>query len=242
MLRLALSPIRTVIAVGYALLATGLAAMTVTVQAWRDPKSNGIQRVIDYWSKSILAVAGISLTVEGIDNIEAGRTYVVVSNHQSAFDIPAQFQAIPIPIRFFAKKELFGIPVFGTALRAIGIVEVDRQAGAAVHGQINAHSAEVVARGHSVLVYAEGTRFQDGPVHPFKRGAFSIAIEAGLPILPAMVYGGHLAWPPKRPILGGPMKVAIGRPIETAGLTRKNIADLRDQTKQAIERMVDAAV
>ena len=180
--------------------------------------------------------------VEGIDNIEAGRTYVVVSNHQSAFDIPAQFQAIPIPIRFFAKKELFGIPVFGTALRAIGIVEVDRQAGAAVHGQINAHSAEVVARGHSVLVYAEGTRFQDGPVHPFKRGAFSIAIEAGLPILPAMVFGGHLAWPPKRPILGGPMKVAIGRPIETAGLTRKDIADLRDQTKQAIERMVDSAV
>ncbi|MDH5371897.1 MAG: 1-acyl-sn-glycerol-3-phosphate acyltransferase, partial [Acidimicrobiia bacterium] len=182
----------------------------------------------------------VSHTVNGSENVEPGQSYVVVSNHQSSIDIPAHFLALPMPIRFLAKKELFGIPIFGRALRAIGIVEVDRKAGAAVHEQINAHSAEVIRRGHSILVYAEGTRFRDGSLHAFKQGAFSIAIESGLPVLPVMIHGGHLAWPRRRPIYGGPVTVTISKPIETDSLARKDVRLLRDQTRREIEEMLTA--
>lgn len=239
MLRVLLSPFRTVLAITVALLATWIAAWSVTVLAWRDPASPRIERVISWWSKSILAGAGVKLTVRGLEHIEQGRSYVVVANHQAALDIPAHFRALPIPIRFLAKKELFGVPILGTALRAIGIVEVDRQAGAAVHAHINAQSAEVMRRGHSILVYAEGTRFRDGEVHAFKRGAFTIAIESGMPILPVMVHGGHLAWPRRRPIFGGPMTVEVSAPIDTTGLTRNDVVLLRDQTRNVIEDMVE---
>ncbi|MDF1594622.1 MAG: lysophospholipid acyltransferase family protein [Acidimicrobiia bacterium] len=240
MLRRLLSPFRTVVAVAVALLATWTAAWTVTVVAWRNPGSPFIEGVINRWSTIILAVAGVSLTVRGVENIEPGRSYVIVSNHQSSFDIPAHFLALPMPIRFFAKKELFRIPIFGTALRAIGIVEVDRHAGAVVHQQINSQAAEVMRRGHSILVFAEGTRYLDGQVRQFKRGAFSIAIASGLPILPVVVNGGHLAWPKRHPILGGPITVMISKPIETSALVHKDVPMLRDQTKDEIERMIRA--
>lgn len=238
MLRLLLSPFRTVLAITVAFLATWIAAWSVTFLAWRDPASPRIEGAISWWSKSILAGAGVKLTVRGLEHIEPGRSYVVVANHQGALDIPAHFRALPIPIRFLAKKELFGVPILGTALRAIGIVEVDRQAGAAGHAQINAQSAEVIRRGHSILVYAEGTRFRDGGVHAFKRGAFSIAIDSGMPILPVTVYGAHLAWPRRRPIIGGLMTVEVSAPIDTTGLTRNDVVALRDQTRNVIERMV----
>lgn len=238
MLRKVVSPARTVVAIVVAFFVTGVAATAVTVLAWRNPTSRWVEKVINGWSKTLLSVAGIRLTVDGLQNVDPGQSYVMVSNHQSAFDIPAEFLALPIPLRFLAKKELFGIPVFGTALRAIGIVEVDRQAGAAVHKQINAHSAQVISRGHSILVFAEGTRYQDGAMRAFKRGAFSIAIESGLPILPVMVHGGHLAWPPKRPIYGGPMHVSVAKPISTESLTHKDVVELRDQTWTAINDML----
>ncbi|HSR43631.1 MAG TPA: lysophospholipid acyltransferase family protein [Acidimicrobiia bacterium] len=235
------SPFRTVLAITVAGLATWIAAWSVTFLAWRDKSAERIERVINWWARTILAGAGVTLSVAGQEHVDPTRSYVVVSNHQAALDIPAHFLALPVPIRFLAKKELFGVPILGTALRAIGIVEVDRQAGAAVHGQINSHSAEVIRRGHSILVYAEGTRFRDGKVHAFKRGAFAIAIDSGLPILPVMVHGGHLVWPQRRPIFGGPMKVTISEPIETSGLTRRDVVMLRDLTKQKIEEMVEAA-
>lgn len=240
MLRKIVSPARTVVAFVVAFLVTGVAATVVSVLAWRNPTSQWVEKIINGWSKTILGVAGVRLSVDGLENVEPDRSYVMVSNHQSAFDIPAEFLALPIPLRFLAKKELFGIPVFGTALRAIGIVEVDRQAGAAVHKQINAHSAEVIKRGHSILVFAEGTRYQDGAMRAFKRGAFSIAIESGLPILPVMVHGGHLAWPPRRPIYGGPMHVSVAKPIDTEGLVHKDVADLRDQTWEVINDMLES--
>ena len=240
MLRHSLAPFRTVFGLLLAVLATWIAAWSVTFLAWRDADSARIERVIDWWGKTVLAAIGVSLTVNGRENVEPGRSYVVVSNHQSSIDIPSHFVALPMPIRFLAKKELFGIPIFGRALRAIGIVEVDRQAGAAVHKQINAHSAEVIQRGHSILVYAEGTRFRDGSLHAFKQGAFSIAIESGLPILPVMIHGGHLAWPRRRPIYGGRVTVTISKPIETESLVQKDMRLLRDQTKREIEEMLIA--
>jgi 1-acyl-sn-glycerol-3-phosphate acyltransferase len=237
MIRTLLSPFRTVFAVPFTVVATWLTCWALTFLSWRDSTTAWIERVLDWWSKSLLFAAGVSLSIEGLENIEAERSYVIVSNHQSALDIPAQFLAFPVPVRFLAKKELYRIPILGTALRAIGCVEVDRQAGAAVHRQINTQSTEVMRRGHSILVYAEGTRFRDGTVHAFKRGAFSIAIDAGMPILPVAVVGGAKAWPQRRPLLGGPMKVAIAQPIETSELSRKDVSALRDQTRREIEEM-----
>ena len=110
MLRLLLSPLRTVLAITVAFLATWIAAWSVTFLAWRDPASPRIEGAISWWSKSILAGAGVKLTVRGLEHIEPGRSYVVVANHQGALDIPAHFRALPIPIRFLAKKNSSAFP------------------------------------------------------------------------------------------------------------------------------------
>jgi 1-acyl-sn-glycerol-3-phosphate acyltransferase len=238
--RAILDPIRTVALVAVGVLDTWVCATIVTLIALRNPRSPWIDKVARVWSKVILAMAGVELDVYGSHHVDPNRSYVVVSNHLSNFDIPAHFVALPVPIRFLAKKELYKIPVFGTALRAIGIIEVDRQAGARAHEQINEQAAAAVERGHSLLVYAEGTRSRSGELRPFKGGAFAIAVGSTLPILPVTVHGGHEAWPPGTKIVrGGRMTVVISEPIETAGLTNRDLRALRDRTRVEIASQLD---
>jgi 1-acyl-sn-glycerol-3-phosphate acyltransferase len=84
--------------------------------------------ITDRWSRLWLGAAGVDLRVVGGENVDPDRSYVVVANHSSNLDIMACFLALPLPIRFLAKKELFRLPLLATAMRDIGIVEVDRQA------------------------------------------------------------------------------------------------------------------
>src|SRR4030065_544341 len=99
-------------------------------------------------------------------------------------DAPYHLGTMPVGVRFLAKKELYKIPLFGSTLRAVGMVETDRQAGAAAHEDINRQVARVITMGRSLLIYPEGTRSRDAELHDFKKGPFRIAIENGMPVLP----------------------------------------------------------
>jgi len=142
--------------------------------------------------RSVLLVsraAGLRTRVEGLENIPA-RTCLFAANHTSNADPPAIVGAIPRRIAILAKKSLFAIPIVGTAFRLAQFVPVDRgnaeQAAAAIDT-----AATFMRSGVSFLVYPEGTRSPDGRLLPFRRGAFALAIKAGVPVVPVACSGAH---------------------------------------------------
>ena len=179
-MRLLIDIPRTIITVVAGVAATIIAVAAIAVIVPFNNTSPLIDRVIRTWSRVWLAASGTRLEVEGEDNIDPGRSYVVVANHLSALDIMACLLAVPLPIRFLAKKELFRVPVLAQGMRMVGIIEVDREARGAIHSEVNRQSRELIENGHSLIIYAEGTRPRNGVMKPFKKGAFTMAISAGL--------------------------------------------------------------
>ena len=232
---------RTILTVVAGVLATIIAVALIVTVALFDDTSPAIERIIRAWSRVWLITSGTRLEIEGGENIDPDRSYVVVANHLSALDIMACLLAVPLPIRFLAKKELFRIPVLAQGMRAIGIIEVDREARGAIHADVNRQSKELVEKGRSLIIYAEGTRPRNGVMKRFKKGAFTMAIAGQLPVLPLSIHGSFEAWPPGTPLVrGGLIRIMLDKPIETEGLTHSDTTDLRDQVEEVISARVVA--
>jgi 1-acyl-sn-glycerol-3-phosphate acyltransferase len=240
-MRLFIDVPRTIITVVAGVTATIVAVASIAVTVVINDSSPLIEKIIRVWSRVWLAASGTKLEVEGAENIDPNRSYVVVANHLSALDIMACLLAVPLPIRFLAKKELFRVPVLAQGMRMVGIIEVDREARGAVHSEVNRQSRELIEKGRSLIIYAEGTRPRNGVMKPFKKGAFTMAIRSGLPVLPLSIHGSYEAWPPGKPIVrGGVIRVVLDKPIETEGLTTSDTGDLRDQVREVIAGRVES--
>jgi len=148
------------------------------------------------WSRLILKTTGVGVTVEGLERVTAGATYIFVANHQSHYDTPVIFSALPFQLRIIAKESLASFPVLGWHLKRGGHLFVDRRhpdrAG------ILERWRALVSEGLSLIIYAEGTRSPDGRVARFKAGSFLLAIEAGLPVVPLSVIGTRSVMPKNR--------------------------------------------
>jgi len=191
------------------------------------------------WSWSVAKVLGVSASLTGQEKVKPGQSYVVTPNHQGNVDVLAIEMVLPVRVFWVIKKELTRIPFFGWALARSGAVSLDRSnPEEAVRGLMA--GAHRMSRGWSLLIYPEGTRSPDGSLHPFKRGAFRLAVQAGIPVLPVTINGAFKIWPKNtlrfRP---GHMLVSIGDPIPTAGLTEDDIQTLMEITRLAIERELD---
>lgn len=194
------------------------------------------EAVIQVWSRAFLLVPPMSYTVTGTEHIQPDTQYFFLSNHLSNFDVPLLFRAIPTPIRYLAKKELYKIPVFAQALNVAGIIKIDRGAGASSYAAINEGVAKAKENGYSLIVFAEGTRSRDGDLHPFKKGAFRMAISTQLPVVPVTVNGTWEVWPPGSKLFyKGAANVVIHEPIATEGMTVQDIDALRSQVYDVIE-------
>lgn len=139
------------------------------------------------WARLILITTGVRVDVRGLDRLVPGTTYVFVSNHQSIYDIPVLFWYVPYQLRIIAKDSLGRVPFVGWHLRRSGNMLVDRSNPdrTAILEQWRA----LVRKGLSLIIFAEGTRSVDGRVGRFKAGAFQLAIEAGLPVVPLTIVG-----------------------------------------------------
>ena len=177
------------------------------------------------------------MQVEGAERLERDNTYVVVSNHLSNLDAPLHIANMPVPIRFLAKSELFRVPVFGQAMRAVGMVATDRSAHGAAHRTINERVTRVVEMRKCLMVYPEGRRSRDGELKAFKKGAFRIAIENQLPLVPVTIARTDRAWKPGSNVIrGGKTYMVIHDPIPTDGAGRADIDELRDRVHAIIEQ------
>ncbi len=220
------------------LVGTGFYATLVAFLGRNDPGSPRVESALRSWSNMWIRLTNIELDVEGGEDLDPRTSYVVVSNHLSNYDIMICFLAVPVPIRFLAKTELFKYPLLSHAMRAIGCVEVDRAAHSQAVATINSQAELVRSRHHSLLIYAEGTRSRDGELKPFKKGAFAIASGSGMPIVPVGISGSRNVVPPGTIKIKRHQKVEvrIGTPItDTAG---RPIEELRDQTHQAVAELI----
>jgi 1-acyl-sn-glycerol-3-phosphate acyltransferase len=232
-----LAAVRTPFTYLVGLLVTGLAAIAVIGTSLVAPSSPLIDRFVAAWARTILWAGGVRLKVIGTENVDPSASYVVASNHQSTFDIMAHFMALPVPIRFLAKQELFGVPLLGWALKRLHMVPVDRSAGRPIYEEIEQNAAATITDGKSIIVYPEGTRTTTGDLLPFKKGAFFIAVRTGLPILPTTIAGSHEAWLPRAKVIrGGTITVVIGAPIPTGDLTVDDVPELQQTVRSTIEK------
>jgi 1-acyl-sn-glycerol-3-phosphate acyltransferase len=148
------------------------------------------------WARSILWASACPVVVHGRGNVRAGEPLVVAANHVSWFDIFAIASALEVPFHFVAKKELEKIPLFGPAWQAAGHISIDRSNREKAIRSLRS-AGEKVRRDRSVVViYPEGTRSRTGRLLPFKKGAFMLAVEAQVPVVPTAVTGAYEIMPP----------------------------------------------
>lgn len=211
--------IATVLGVLYTVVLATLAAVVSPFKQGRI--TNRIGR---FWSLIITRTCGIKVEVTGLEHIAGLKSFVLVTNHQSIFDIFAVMAFIPREIRFIAKKELLRIPIFNIALKRSGHIVVDRQRG----GPTVRQALDIAGLGFSICVFAEGHRYTDNQIHPFQGGAAWLAIQTGLPCVPMAISGSGAFFPrgAKLVVPGGRMRLALGPPIATADLKSHDRKDL----------------
>lgn len=186
-----------------------------------------------------LAMVRVRVEVTGLELLDPNQTYIFTPNHQSLIEVPLWVAYLERNLAYLGKKEVFKYPIFGYGIRLVGVVPVDRSnSPAAVESAKLA--TENIRRGKSYVVYPEGTRSSDGGLLPFKKGAFMMAIDAGVPVVPITISGATRIMPKAQiKIFPSTVRVTIHEPISTAGYSKVNIAELMDKTRETIFSALD---
>jgi 1-acyl-sn-glycerol-3-phosphate acyltransferase len=216
-------------------LATVLCSIAAICAALVSRGGNGSHLVGRLWSRIMLFAGGVKVQVEGLDNINPKEAYVFAANHQSQFDIFTILGHLPTQFRWLAKKELFRIPILGAAMKGAGYIPIDRNNRKEAFKSIDL-AASKVREGTSVVIFPEGTRSLDGKLQFFKKGGFHLAIKSRRPIVPVSISGAFSILPKKgfrvRPQL---VKVYVGEPVPTEGVTPQNRAWLISEIRRRIQ-------
>lgn len=213
------------VAASHTLLMVPIACIAMLV-TWNTSTSIWIARRL--WAPVLLKAGGARLEVLGVENVDPRRPTIYVSNHQSTIDIPALLLAIPVDLRFVVKEELKYVPVLGWYLKVAKFIFVDRKNSARAIQSLTAASKRI-RKGISIIIYAEGTRSNDGRMLPFKKGPFALALQAGVAICPVTVEGSGKIMPKNSwDVVPGVIRIKIGAPLDPSrfgpndreGLTR----------------------
>lgn len=187
------------------------------------------------WAKSLIWAGGVKVVVHGAEYIDANRGTVYASNHLSWFDIFAVASVLP-RYTFVAKAELRRIWMFGWGAEGAGVVFMARENRKSAF-DIYAEVAAKVKGGLSVIVYPEGTRGNDYSLRSFKKGPFVLAIQAGAPVVPVVVYGTREIMPKGAWLVrSGTVHVHLLPPVATTGYDYEHRHDLMNEVWQ---RMAD---
>lgn len=210
-------------------------AVVVAESLFREPDAERYAAMLRAWSELVVRSAKIDLVVRGTEHLPHGEACVVMANHQSFYDIPVLIRAVPEPMTFVAKAELFRVPVFGRAMTTAGIVRVDRKDRA--QSVASLHSAvEQLRKGRHIYIAPEGTRSHDGRLGPFKSGGFRLALEAGARIVPVAIDGTRHVLPPRGLLVhtGHRVVVTVQPPIDPKeyGLDRRK--ELMEAVRKSI--------
>jgi 1-acyl-sn-glycerol-3-phosphate acyltransferase len=199
-----------------------------------DSSGNVPHLIARLWGKIQLGITGTRVRIQGLENIEPEKSYILVSNHQSSFDIFALLGYLPIQFRWTAKAELFRTPFMGWAMSRIGYIPIERDSPKKAYRSM-LRAAEVVRKGVSVFIFPEGTRSPDGNLQPFKKGVFLIALKSQAPILPISIQGtSRIMQKGDWRTYPGQVRIQIDPPIDTAGIPAEKEEQLSQRVRSTL--------
>lgn len=206
-----------------------LAALALT---WRPYLSLWLARYV--WAPPLLKAAGARLEVRGLEKLDEVPSAIFMANHQSMIDIAVVFAALPVGLRFVAKRVLLFVPFLGWYMWAMGMVFVDRNNRQQAIDSLR-RAMSLLKGGAYVMTFPEGTRSRDGRVLPFKKGLFVLAIESGVPIVPVAIEGAQKVLASDGfQVRPGTIRVSIGDPIATQDLRLEDRDELIRQVRDQI--------
>ncbi len=217
---------------------TAVVATLAIIIGLFDPTGNIVFFISRIWAWLILKTAGIKVDIEGFDKLDKNRSYIFMSNHISHIDTAAIVVKSPLELRFFAKKELLKIPVFGLAVYLGRHVIINRKNIILARKSIEQARRRMLKYGFSIILFPEGTRSTTGKIGPFKKGGFVLAIESGFSIVPIGIKGSFEILPSHSLLVkSGTIRVKIGKPIQVDQYNMDNKEVLIDRVKAEIENL-----
>lgn len=189
------------------------------------------------FSPGLLWIAGIKLSVKGKENVPLNRPVIFVANHCSHLDIGTLCRSLPVNLHFIGKKELAWVPIVGWYMWVAGHIFIDRSNKKKAIKSLET-AAQKIRSGKSVVMYPEGTRSKDGSLGSFKKGAFHLAVQSGVAIVPISIKGTHNVWPANsNKITPGNVSVEIGKPIESKNYSKETLNDFIAVTRTVLLEM-----
>lgn len=190
-----------------------------------------------YWSRLIVRILLLPVKVEGRENLDKDQSYVFVSNHQGAFDIFLIYGFLNRNFKWMMKYQLGEIPLVGYACRCCHFIFVDRRGPKRIKATYD-KAREILREGMSVVVFPEGSRTFTGHMGKFRRGAFMLADEVGLPVVPLTINGSFNVMPRTRDmkwVIWHPLKLTIHKPIPHTGKGEDYQKEVMKQAYDVIE-------
>lgn len=185
---------------------------TVCTARWRNAEF--VHREQQFWSRAFFRLMFIPVSVDGAEHIQPGQSYVFVANHQSMFDVWLVYGWLPVIFKWLMKAELRKVPFIGSGCKAAGHIFVERRSAKAALASLKEVEKQLTG-GVCTVIFPEGTRTLTGEMGRFKRGAFQIAIDLGLPVIPLSLDGCYDVLPKGRLyVKRHPVHMHIGEPID----------------------------
>lgn len=182
------------------------------------------------WSSALLYCAGVTVTIKGLDNLQGLDSRIYIVNHTSYFDIPILLASLPDNVRIMYRRNLEKIPFLGWSMKASPFIAIDRDDPRNAMKSIQ-EAIGAVQSGESVIVFAEGTRSEDGRLGLFKRGAFLLAARSKKPIIPLALIGAYTIMPKSG---------IFFKPGHTILSIQEPFPSLQDEDKQAEKILMNA--
>lgn len=233
--------IRTIIALIWSTLCCVI-ALLATLLSKRLVRWVLIRIGSEMWSRNMIRIAGnkdiqISFSTPQSSFKNWPEKAIFIANHSSQLDINASASAIPRPIVYLAKDSIRRVPILGLLNERVGTVFVDRSNSMTARASVK-RLHDTLNKGISVIVYPEGTRSLTGELGRFKKGAFYLAAEAGIPIIPLHIHGTRKALPKNSlRFLKNPIHVRFGDPIFPQGVKSEQINSFVEAGFESIKEM-----
>jgi 1-acyl-sn-glycerol-3-phosphate acyltransferase len=192
------------------------------------------------WAWINLTLTGVRVKVIGREKVDSAKSYIVMTNHQSNLDVLALATRLPLQLRWIAKRELMRVPIFGFAIKRLGMIIIDRKNPEKAHESMKS-ADEKIKSGLSVIIFPEGTRSKDGKLLEFKKGGFVMALQTKTPILPITINGSRFCLP-KGGLLSlkpGHIQMIVHDIVDVTGLTVDDRDRLLDKVRGVIEGDLD---
>jgi 1-acyl-sn-glycerol-3-phosphate acyltransferase len=234
--------IRSIWVVLNMLVVTPPLALAIIIRSFMPGPGDALyDRIPRIWARWALRVSGVRVTDLGLENVAPGRPQIFLANHVSWYDVLALAWIIPKRYRFIGKKELTRVPLWGRAWLASGHIPIDRGNTQAAIESLDRAARTLREDSSSIVMFPEGTRSDGSGLLPFKKGAFMLALHAGIEIVPVAISGTRRILPKGGwRVRGGRIIVRFGAPIATAGYDARTRDELIARVRSEMESLLEA--